>query len=138
MKPKILVSRKISDLAEKKLSKEFDVTLNLKDEPISEIELIKIINDYDGMISTSFDKIGEDFFNNLNGKLKIKFDFIITVCDNANETCPIFPGESLIKIHKNFSDPTKIENGEYGNHFIKTRNEIKKFIQNFIENYLDK
>ena len=71
MKPKILVSRKISDLAEEKLSKEFDVTLNQKDEPIPESELIKIINDYDGMISTGFDKIGENFFNNLNGKLKI-------------------------------------------------------------------
>ena len=71
MKPKILVSRKISDLAEEKISKEFDVTLNPKDEPIPESELIKIINDYDGMISTGFDKIGENFFNNLNGKLKI-------------------------------------------------------------------
>ena len=52
--PKILVSRKISDLAEEKLKNEFDVTLNLKDEPIPETELIKIINDYDGMISTGF------------------------------------------------------------------------------------
>ena len=71
MKPKILVSRKISDLAEEKLQKEFEATLNPKDEPIPESELIKIINDYDGMISTGFDKIGENFFNNLNGKLKI-------------------------------------------------------------------
>ena len=71
MKPKILVSRKISDLAEEKLQKEFDVTLNPKDEPIPESELIKIVNNYDGMISTGFDKIGENFFNNLNGKLKI-------------------------------------------------------------------
>ena len=71
MKPKILVSRKISDLAEEKLSKEFDVTLNPRDEPIPESELIEIINEYDGMISTGFDKIGENFFNNLNGKLKI-------------------------------------------------------------------
>ena len=71
MKPKILVSRKISDLAEEKLQKEFEVTLNLKDEPIPESELIKIVNDYDGMISTGFDKISENFFNNLNGNLKI-------------------------------------------------------------------
>ena len=71
MKPKILVSRKISDLAEEKLQKEFEVTLNPKDEPIPESELIKIVNDYDGMISTGFDKIGENFFNSLNGKLKI-------------------------------------------------------------------
>ena len=71
MKPKILVSRKISDLAEEKLQKEFEVTLNPKDEPIPESKLIKLINDYDGMISTGFDKISENFFNNLNGKLKI-------------------------------------------------------------------
>ena len=76
--------------------------------------------------------------NLVDDYLKNKFDFIITVCDNANETCPIFQGESLVKIHKNFIDPTKIKNGEYGDHFIKTRNEIKKFIQDFIENYLDK
>ena len=71
MKPKILVSRKISDLAEEKLQKEFEVTLNPKDEPIPESELIKLVTDYDGMISTGFDKISENFFNNLNGKLKI-------------------------------------------------------------------
>jgi len=71
MKPKILVSRKISDLAEEKLQKEFEVTLNPKDEPIPESELIKMVNDYDGMISTGFDKISENFFNDLNGKLKI-------------------------------------------------------------------
>ena len=71
MRPKILVTRKISDLAEKKLEKEFDTTLNLKDEPIPEIELINIVKDYDGMISTGFDKISESFFKNLNGKLKI-------------------------------------------------------------------
>ena len=71
MKPKILVSRKISDLAEEKLQKEFEVTLNPKDEPIPESELIKLVNDYDGMISTGFDKISENFFKNLNGKLKI-------------------------------------------------------------------
>ncbi len=71
MRPKILVSRKISDLAEDKLQKEFEVTLNPKDEPIPESDLIKIVKDYDGMISTGFDKISENFFNNLSGKLKI-------------------------------------------------------------------
>ena len=71
MKPKILVTRKISDDAEKKLQQNFDVTLNLKDEPIPTSELIKMANEYDGFISTGFDKIGEEFFNNLNSKLKI-------------------------------------------------------------------
>jgi len=71
MKPKILVTRKLSDGAEEKLKKSFDVTLNPKDEPIPNSELVKMANEYDGFISTGFDKIGEDFFNNLDGKLKI-------------------------------------------------------------------
>jgi len=71
MKPKILVTRKISDAAEEKLKNSFEVTLNLKDEPISKNELIRMANDYDGFISTGFDKIGDEFFKDLNGKLKI-------------------------------------------------------------------
>ena len=71
MKPKILVTRKISDGAEEKLKKEFDVNLNLQDEPIPTDELVKMGNDYDGIITSGFDKVGEEFFSNLNGKLKI-------------------------------------------------------------------
>ena len=71
MKPKILVTRKISDGAEEKLKKEFDVNLNLQDEPIPTDELVKMGNDYDGIITSGFDKVGEEFFSNLTGKLKI-------------------------------------------------------------------
>jgi glyoxylate reductase len=71
MKPKILVTRKISDSAEEKLKKEFDANLNLQDEPIPTDELVKMGNDYDGIITSGFDKVGEEFFSNLNGKLKI-------------------------------------------------------------------
>ena len=71
MKPKILVTRKISDGAEEKLKKEFDANLNLQDEPIPTDELVKMGNDYDGIITSGFDKVGEEFFSNLNGKLKL-------------------------------------------------------------------
>ncbi len=71
MKPKILVTRKISDGAEEKLKKEFDANLNLQDEPIPTDELVKMGNDYDGIITSGFDKVGEEFFSNLNRKLKI-------------------------------------------------------------------
>ena len=71
MKPKILVSRKISDGAEEILKQEFDVTLNLKDKPYSYEELIKLVNNYDGLISTSFDKLDKNFFDNLTGRLKV-------------------------------------------------------------------
>ena len=71
MKPKILVSRKISDGAEEILKQEFDVTLNLKDKPYSYEELIKLVNNYDGLISTSFDKLDKNFFESLTGRLKV-------------------------------------------------------------------
>ena len=71
MKPKILVSRKISDGAEEILKQEFDVTLNLNDKPYQYEELIKLVNNYDGLISTSFDKLDKNFFESLTGRLKV-------------------------------------------------------------------
>ena len=71
MKKKIFVTRKISDLAEEKLKNQFDTKFNLNDQPILTNELVKLANQYDGMISTGFDKLGEDFFKALDGKLKI-------------------------------------------------------------------
>ena len=71
MKPKILVSRKISDGAEEILKQEFDVTLNLNDKPYPYEKLIKLVNNYDGLISTSFDKLDKNFFDSLTGRLKV-------------------------------------------------------------------
>ena len=65
-----------------------------------------------------------------------KFDFIITVCDNANETCPILPNINGKKIHKNFTDPSKLNNGLYNKEFEKVRDQIKSFIINFIKEEL--
>lgn len=39
------------------------------------------------------------------------FDCVITVCDNANESCPIFPGDTE-RIHWSFPDPAAIEGSE--------------------------
>jgi arsenate reductase len=39
------------------------------------------------------------------------FDFIITVCDRAKESCPIFPGDA-VRIHWSFDDPAAVEGGE--------------------------
>ena len=65
---------------------------------------------------------------------EIQFDFIITVCDNAKENCPIFHSKNSKKIHKNFSDPSKI-NGDINkikNSFKKSRDEIRDFCKNFV------
>ena len=42
--------------------------------------------------------------------MHIKFDFIITVCDHANEAMPLYARQFLhVRIHKNFEDPSKLE-----------------------------
>jgi len=64
-----------------------------------------------------------------------KFDFIITVCDHAIESCPIV-NYNAKKIHKNFKDPSKLNNGLYGIEYSEVRDQIKNFIMDFIKNEL--
>ena len=74
--------------------------------------------------------------NHIDEYINEKFDFIITVCDNAKETCPVLPISNAKKIHKNFKDPSKSHNGNYGKDFIEVRVQIKKFIIDFIKTEL--
>ena len=77
MKPKILVTRKMTDEAEKKLAENFEVTFNKNDDPIPYEELIKLANQYDGIAVSGWDKFDENFFNNMNGRLKIIATFSV-------------------------------------------------------------
>lgn len=71
--------------------------------------------------------------NNINEYVGIDFDFIITVCDNARERCPYFPGTAK-RLHHNFSDPAKAKGTEQEimEEFRKVRNEIKNFSEKFV------
>jgi len=46
------------------------------------------------------------------------FDYVVTVCDDAKESCPFFPGEKII--HKGFEDPSEFE-GTEEEMLVKTR-----------------
>lgn len=61
------------------------------------------------------------------------FDYIITVCDYAQQVCPVFPGKYK-KIHWNIEDPVCAGETEEErlNIFRKTRDTIKSCINNFI------
>lgn len=75
--------------------------------------------------------------NNVSEYLHIPFDYVITVCDNANERCPNFPTTAK-KMHHNFTDPAKATGTETEimETFARVRDEIKSFCKTFVENNL--
>lgn len=71
--------------------------------------------------------------NNVNEYVNVPFDFVITVCDNAYEACPVFPSTAK-KIHYNFPDPGKFKGTEEEilNEFRKVRDIIKEWCAGFV------
>ena len=61
-----------------------------------------------------------------------QFDYVFTVCDNAKESCPIFPGET-IAIHRNFEDPAALEGSENERLalFRRVRDEMRRYLRGF-------
>ena len=79
--------------------------------------------------------ISKQVSNNINEFNSVKFDHIITVCDNAQEKCPIFFSENAIRTHHPFFDPSSIKNPKLiESAFAKCRDEIKLFCKDFSEN----
>ena len=62
-----------------------------------------------------------------------EFDYVITVCDNARERCPVFPGRTK-RIHWSFDDPAAVEGDEEAVMavFRRVRDEIKGRLGEFI------
>ena len=72
--------------------------------------------------------------NHINEYLHINFDFVITVCDNARESCPYFPTRAK-KFHHNFPDPAKAAGTEHEvlEYFTTVREMIKQYSDDFIK-----
>lgn len=64
-----------------------------------------------------------------------QFNYVITVCDRAKETCPIFPGASSV-LHWSFDDPADAQGDEEARLavFRRVRDEIAEHIRKFIRN----
>lgn len=75
--------------------------------------------------------------NNVDEYTNIDFDYVITVCDHAKESCPYFPTKA-IKLHYNFPDPAKVKGTEeeVKAEFASVRNLIKSYCENFVNEYL--
>ena len=62
----------------------------------------------------------------------VDFDYVVTVCANAHESCPIFPGPAKI-VHVGFDDPPRLAktaktDEEALGHYRRVRDEIKAFV----------
>jgi arsenate reductase len=75
--------------------------------------------------------------NNIADYKHIDFDYVITVCDNAKDRCPILPINAM-KLHYNFPDPAKAigTDSEIEEQFRAVRKSIKNYCQRFIEEHL--
>ncbi|MEZ4855483.1 MAG: arsenate reductase ArsC [Gelidibacter sp.] len=73
--------------------------------------------------------------NHVDEYKNVHFDYIITVCDHANENCPYIPSKNAVRLHHNFFDPSKVKGTEDEKHiaFLKARNEIKTYCEEFIK-----
>jgi len=75
--------------------------------------------------------------NNVDEYIGIPFDDVITVCDNANEACPFFPGK-VNRYHYNFPDPAKAKgtDEEIMDEFRRVRDLIKVYCADFAHTHL--
>ncbi|OGR01690.1 MAG: arsenate reductase [Deltaproteobacteria bacterium RIFOXYD12_FULL_55_16] len=70
----------------------------------------------------------------LLSELPTTFDYVITVCDHANEQCPFFPGKA-IKLHREFPDPPRLAQAAASEeealvHYRAVRDAIREYLTN--------
>jgi len=71
----------------------------------------------------------------------LEFDYVITLCDNAKESCPYFPAKTRL-LHKGFDDPPMLAVGagdaeEAMAHYRRVRDEIKAFVEGLPEGLME-
>ena len=89
-------------------------------------EAIKAMHEVDIDISGHRSKHVDEF----DGQ---QFDFVITVCDNAKESCPVFMGVAK-RLHHSFDDPpppTVGTDGERMTIFRRVRDELRDYLRGF-------
>ena len=75
---------------------------------------------------------------NVKEYLDEPWDYVITVCGGANETCPIFVGKVGKRIHIGFDDPSNVVGSKEHviSEFRRVRDDIRKAFRNFYATYV--
>lgn len=63
----------------------------------------------------------------------VDLDYVVTVCDNAHESCPLFPGKAKV-VHVGFDDPPRLAKGAGSEDerlapYRRVRDEIRQFVE---------
>ena len=92
---------------------------------------IQVMNEIGIDISKAYPKHVDKFIND-------SFDYVITVCGGAKESCPIFMGKVIHRLHIGFEDPAEAKGteDEILSVFRRVRDEIKNDFQNFYNNHI--
>ena len=75
--------------------------------------------------------------NKIDDYMRINFDFVITVCDNARERCSYFPNTAT-KLHRSFPDPANATgtDSDQLKVYIEVRDQLKEYFKKFSEEHL--
>lgn len=82
--------------------------------------------------------ISQNTPKNVSQYLNEEWDYVITVCDDANEACPFFPGKVNHRLHFGFEDPSNAIGSEdfIISEFRKIRDQIKATFYKFYNDFL--
>ena len=113
------------------LLQSFDSRLEVKSagtEPANQInpKAVKVMNEIGIDISGHKPTMVDSYLND-------EWDYVITVCDHANETCPLFTGKVKQRLHMGFEDPSHATGTDefIWSEFHRIRDEIKKEFYKF-------
>jgi arsenate reductase len=76
---------------------------------------------------------------NVKRFLRVPYDYVITVCDHARETCPVFTGSVQHRLHMGFDDPTEATGSEEEQLFVyrRVRDEMREKLLRFYKESLE-
>ena len=82
--------------------------------------------------------IGNHTPHNVSEYINEPWDYVITVCGGAKESCPVFTGEVKQRVHLGFTDPSDFKGSEEDtlNEFRRVRDEIKETFYKFYKENL--